>query len=202
MGKRFGRNQRRALREQVRNLGAELDQMAGIAADWRDKAAKQHAKRHALEQEAQEWGARILRYTREDGVFQRMLFEVGVDGKMAEYLASGNPMLRRPALVSMSERVPFAGIAIESQMSIEAIRAFATYLEAREEHYPHPGVLFLCKTPDERFYFMADRETLAKEIAHHSGGEVGRFIQQKLVKAIKDHAGLYTARPAKSAPPR
>lgn len=197
MGKRFGRNQRRHYREALLDITAIAEDWRSKAADWRDRSAEQHAKRNALEREVQEWGARILRHTREDGVFRRHLFELGIDGKMAEYLADGNPMNRMPALQD------YRGYKMPSELTVDVVRAFATYLSARDEPYPHPGVLFLCKTPNEKFFFMADEESFRKELAQHSGGELGRYIHHQLVKAIKDHAaGRSTARPARSAPPR
>jgi hypothetical protein len=180
MSARFGRNQRRKMREAHAAelaMQAMLLRMSQAAlADQSEAYHREKGKRVALEQELTEWARRILLLLGEDSAFARHMAVTKVHAPVMASAKAGRPMRlnQLPPLASLVSSGP-----VPLRVALQTVEAFAVFAEARRDDLAY-RVRFLIEGPDGARALMVDQSTLYRL---RDGSEAGlrRYLAEALV---------------------
>lgn len=169
MSARFGRNQRRKLREA---LAAETVRRERAEAE-RNRA---NIALRRLESDMDEWAGRIAALLGPKSAFAREMIEEGIDARWFEDLTSGGlPMMLDP-------HRPFVGFSSmpPANMAHKLIEAFAITANAETDDLDR-RVRFIIRGPDGARAMMCDQRTLYDLRRGPGDMELKRWLLERLV---------------------
>lgn len=168
MSRRFGRNQRRKLRDEVARLEAVS------SGHYADKLTYLRRLERA-EGEMVEWADRILTLLGPNSAFARELNRLGVDAGYFANLLEGMPMrLEAPGVTSLRPRTAEA-----VRIAADVVEAFAVYA-VHEDDFLSRRVRFEVAAPDGRAAIMMDHQTLHL-LRGRGGPELKRYLMNRLL---------------------
>lgn len=184
MSKRFGRNRKRRMQQEIAVLQQRWEGEAWHHQQTRKSAAIDHSKLMDLKAEVTKWAGIILRNTREDSLFHRELQVLEINPLMMEYIKLGRPEQRRTI---QRESRGLTGYPPEFETSFEIIKLYGMFVET-EQSFIEDAVAFKVRSGVESWAMMIDNATLLRELEHDSGGVVGEHLYQSLLQEMKKYA--------------
>ena len=177
MSRRFGRNQRRKMREEIATHAMLLRQSQASLASESEARLKEKRKRLELAGDLQEWARRIADLLGTDSAFARKLIEKGVDPSLFRAIVEmGNPMrgeIPRPLL-------PFApDDPIPVNMAAKLIDLFSIHASIDRDQIAFRR-RFLIRGPQGARALMMDERTLYN-LCMSGNNELARHLLHELV---------------------
>ena len=167
MAKRFGRNQKRRLREEAQT---EINRFKGIALEEQKKFLRYTS-------EIESWARDIVHHFGSDSVFNKNLKRIRVSHVPSPYYNLGaSSRIKLPN--TFDNEVPFA-------TSYEIIRALVLSLRVYDEPRDH-RVYVQLESPDGKCYMAVDKQTLhdmpprvVNELAVHIANELSQHVGKR-----------------------
>lgn len=180
MSARFGRNQRRKMRE---SHAAELAMQAMLlrmnhAALVDESAAliKERQARLRLESELATWAQRIVNILGTDSAFARKLIEKGVDPSLFKLIAEGSPMR---ALIDPPMRAPMREEPMPLNMASKLIDLFSIHASAEIDTIAFRR-RFLIRGPEGAVALMMDERTIYN-LTRGGDDDLARYLLDAMI---------------------
>lgn len=177
MAKRFGRNQRRKMRNQIAARDAIIEALKQTLAEQVERTAKARAELTALEASMVDWADRIVALLGPDSAFAREFGDKLMDGDTFDALVSARLPLRadcRPAFTPFRLMEPRM-----VQMAEDLIDLFATYVRAERDNILMRRAFFI-ESPSGSRALMADERTL-QTLRARGSGPLTRYLIDGLI---------------------
>lgn len=175
MSARFGRNQRRKLREEVARRDEEIERLGAVAREHYDRMVRHLRARERAEGEMVEWAARIVGLLGPTSAFAREVETMGIDAGLFEQLAAGLPMrVECPGVESLR---PDVGSLV--MQAAQLIETFACYAEHENDQTSYRR-RFEVTGPDGRAALVMDERTL-QTLKRHGDREMLRYLMRQLL---------------------
>lgn len=176
MSSRFGRNQRRKMREEIAKRDREISRLEAVATEHYERMLAEKRKRIATEGDLQEWARRIADLLGTDSAFARELVEKGVDpGLFRSIVEMGNPMrgeIPRPLM-------PFSDEPIPVSMAAKLINLFSIHATIDRDQIAHRR-RFLIRGPQGARALMMDERSIYN-LSRSGNNELARYLLAELV---------------------
>jgi hypothetical protein len=177
---RFGRNQRRKMREaHDRELGLQAmllrQAQASLASESQGRLKEKHA-RARLEIAMSEWARRIVSLLGPDSAFARELIEKGVPpGLFASVVEQGHPMRVKPPQPLLA--IPDEPIPVN--MAMKVIELFSIHAKAENDEISYRR-RFLIRGPDGARALVMDARTI-HQLTRNGDSELAHFLITELI---------------------
>jgi hypothetical protein len=175
MSSRFGRNQRRKLREEIACRDRECERLTAVARGHYDDMIEEVRARGRTEGEMVEWASRIVALLGPTSAFARELVTLGVDAQQFASLASGLPMrVEDPGIESLR---PSTAAVVE--MAKRVVEVFACYAGHETDHTSFRR-RFEVVGPAGRAALVMDERTI-HDLKSHGDRELLRYLTRQLL---------------------
>lgn len=197
MIRRFGRNQRRKLRDEITLRDKEIQRLEAVASLHWNAMLQERNRRQKVEREMADWAQRIVAVLGPDSAFVRELNTKDVDADMFELIAIGG----RRLVVEPRQSLGGIGPTAEGEilkLAVTVIDTFAIYAETHIDDLACQ-VYFLIRSPKGDVALMMDHRTMY-QLRSHGSAELGRHLLQKLIAPFMERGQDDTRRrPVRSA---
>lgn len=175
MSARFGRNQRRKLREDVARRDREIARLESVARDHYDDKMRHLRERARVEGETAEWAARIVSLLGPESAFARELASLNIDAGLFQRLVDGLPT--RLDCTGLEDLRPLPKPMLNAALTI--VEGFACYA-GHERDLARYRRRFEVVAPDGRRVLVMDDRTVH---ALRQGGdrELLRYLMGQLL---------------------
>ena len=177
MSRRFGRNQKRALREEIAKRDREVERLGAVAADHWQKMAQEAKRADALDRSLVDWATRVLALLGPESAFTRDPMRRAVDEREWE-MARRELRLRTYPNDRGAMRSP-AG----REMVDTSLRVIDLFVVAPEKYVDELSqrVRFEIVAPDGRAALVLDELTLSR-LRSTENEELIRFLSTHLAE--------------------
>jgi hypothetical protein len=179
MSRRFGRNQRRRMRETIANGADQIRRLSSVASERYRDMIKERTRRAMVERELVDWAARILTVAGPNSAFARHISTEGVDAGVFEAVALRGGSYQ----LSPIEPITLLGPTRERAMLGAArtvVEAFALLADLDADQLSH-RVRFQISGPDGATALLLDQTTLHRLRAGRNA-ELAVYLLDRLIK--------------------